>query len=126
MSNPDKGKGIEGRDPSFGDRLPPNNMRDSAESMQLRQNFDDRFLNGDSYNQRLYTLGSTILGPAETMNNTQGLRNGNSGTYVPASHYQARMGGQRFVIIWPSYSSISAYDLLATQFITARCACSLL
>jgi hypothetical protein len=126
MSNPDKGKGIEGRDPSFSDRLPPNNMRDSADSMQLRQNFDDHFLNGDSYGQRLYTLGSTILGPAETMNNTQGLRNGNSGTSVPASHYQARMSGQRFVIIWPSYSSINAYDLLATLFITVRCACSLL
>lgn len=109
MSYPDKGKGIEGRDPSFGDHPPPNNMRYCAESMQLGQNFDDRFLNGDSYKQRLYTLGSTIPGQVETMNNTQGPRNGNSGTYVPASHYQARMSGQRFVIIWPSYSSINAY-----------------
>jgi hypothetical protein len=111
MSNPNKGKGIKGRDPSFGDLLPPNNMRDSAESMQLGQNFDDPFLDRDSHNQRLYTLGSTIVGPARTMNNTQGLRNGNSGTYVPASHYQALMSGQRFVIIWPSHSSINAYYL---------------
>ena len=99
MSNPDKGKGIEGRDPSFGDRLPPNNMRNSAESMQLGQRFDHRFLNGDYYNQRLIQRGSTTLGPAETLNNTQRLHNGSSGTYVPASHYQAHMSGQRFVII---------------------------
>lgn len=99
MSHPDTGKGIEDHDPSYGNLVPLNNMRNGAESMQFGQNFDDRFLNGDSYSQGLYQLCPVIPGQVGTMDNTQAPSYGSSGTYVPASHYQVPMTGQRFVKI---------------------------